>query len=91
MFCFIFVEGDNPDCFTEFIVYKKNGKCNGNKQRKCFHHQSELKMWCVNTLHTTYFFRMVCQSQMLTECYRIGWHSYKCARIARNEFFMLFF
>ena len=48
MFCFIFVEGDDPDCFTEFIVYKKNGKCNCNKQRKCFHNQSELKMWRVN-------------------------------------------
>ena len=48
MFCFIFVEGDDPDCFTEFIVYKKNGKCNSNKQRKCFHYQSELKMCCVN-------------------------------------------
>ena len=31
MFCFIFVEGDDPDCFTEFVIYKKNGKCNGNK------------------------------------------------------------
>lgn len=62
MFCFIFVEGDDPDCFAEFIVYEKNGRCNSNKQRKCFHHQSELKMWCVNTSHTTYFFfRMVRQ------------------------------
>ena len=38
MFCFIFVEGDDPDCFTKFIVYKKNGKCNSNKQRKYFHY-----------------------------------------------------
>lgn len=65
MFCFIFVEGDDSDCFTEFIVYKKNSKCNSNKQRKCFHYQSVLKMWCVNALHTTYFFRMVRQLQML--------------------------
>jgi len=43
MFCFIFVEGDDPDCFTEFIIYKKNGKCNSNKQRKCFHRLSEIK------------------------------------------------
>ena len=55
MFCFIFVEGDDPDCFTEFIVYEKNGKCNSNKQRKCFHYQSRIKMWRVNTLRTTYF------------------------------------
>lgn len=90
MFCFIFVEGDDPDCFTEFVIYKKNGKCNGNKQRKCFHFffSNELNVWHVKHLHATYSSEWVINSKCC--CDRASCCS-KCTSITRGKRFMFFF